>query len=68
MLLRVALVPIVTPGELPHAYVPPPLAVRVVLCPLQIVVVPVMLAVAACDVFSVTDAVELQPPEVTVTV
>ena len=59
---------VVVCGVVLHKYELPPLAVRVVLLPLQIVVVPVMLAVAACDVFSVTDAVELQPPEVTVTV
>ena len=52
-----------------HKYVPPPVAVRIVLVPLHIVAVPLMLAVA--DGFTVTAwlAVAVQPLAfVTVTV
>ena len=50
-------------------YVPPPVAVKVVLPPLQIVVVPVMVAVGALFTVTVLVEVAVQPfAPVTVTV
>jgi hypothetical protein len=55
-------------GPLLHAYVPPPLAVKVVLPPEHIVVVPVIPAVGNGFTVSVVLAVAVQPLVVTVTV
>ena len=50
-----------------HAYVPPPLAVRVVTSPIQIFVLPEIFAVGAAPIVTVVAAVLLQEPFETIT-
>jgi hypothetical protein len=50
-----------------HKYVPPPLAVNVVLVPLQMVVVPVIVVDGGVKILTCTVAVPVQVPLVTVT-
>jgi hypothetical protein len=49
-------------------YVPPPLVVKMVLAPLQIVVLPVITGIKLAATVTATVAVPIQPPVVTVTV
>src|SRR5215217_8694497 len=55
------------PGPI-HAYVPPPLAVKLVVWPAHIVLVPVIPHTGNCVTVSVLAHVDVQPFKVTVTV
>lgn len=67
LVVRVGVVVMVTPSPVLHAYVVPPAAVKLVLVPLQILVVPVILAVGNAFIFIVTFSLSVQPLLVAVT-